>query len=481
MRNLARSLTQHVEDSFDLLDASLFGALNRLEMEGAAPNVLAKLKLAARKESSRLLHRIVVVDENGEWLISSGSTGDNLCDRPYFRQHRQSASRDALVGPTVRSKTSDEWIIPLSRRFNHPDGSFAGIIVATVTAKYFSDFYSQFDNGATGTVSLVTGDGIIAARWPDDDVRRDVSNGPFLRGIAARGSSGAHYFRSSLDQIARIGVFQRSDRYHFLILVTKAEDEVLAHWRSAAIARTSVVLGLVVLIALIGLYLVRQMMKGQRMAAEPASKEASFRVLAEGSSDMVMRIGVDERIQYASPSAIRILGWLPEELLGRSALIVVNPDDLPRLADAMRALRRGEVEDARISYRTRNRAKKEIWVESTLRVTRNAKGEPVGVVAISRDVTQQKDLEERLETLATEDGLTGVANRRRFDERLLEQWGRAYRERTCLGLLMVDLDHFKWYNDNRRLTPHENKRPNNAAAVRSMAATRRLRLPSHVR
>jgi predicted signal transduction protein with EAL and GGDEF domain len=167
--------------------------------------------------------------------------------------------------------------------------------------------------------------------------------------------------------------------------------------------------------------------------------------------------------------------------LGRSALIVVNPDDLPRLAVAMRALRRGEVEDARISYRTRNRAKKEIWVESTLRVTRNAKGEPVGVVAISRDVTQQKDLEERLETLATEDGLTGVANRRRFDERLLEQWGRAYRERTCLGLLMVDLDHFKWYNDNRRLTPHENKRPNNAAAVRSMAATRRLRLPSHVR
>jgi hypothetical protein len=74
MRNLARSLTQHVEDSFDLLDASLFGALNRLEMEGAAPDVLAKLKkvLAARKESSRLLHRIMVVDENGEWLISSG-------------------------------------------------------------------------------------------------------------------------------------------------------------------------------------------------------------------------------------------------------------------------------------------------------------------------------------------------------------------------------------------------------------------------
>jgi Tfp pilus assembly protein PilX len=62
---------------------------------------------------------------------------------------------------------------------------------------------------------------------------------------------------------------------------------VLPGWRSAVIVRTSVVLRLVVLIALIGLNLVRQMMNGQRMAAELSSKEASFRVLAEGSSDMV--------------------------------------------------------------------------------------------------------------------------------------------------------------------------------------------------
>jgi PAS domain S-box-containing protein len=162
---------------------------------------------------------------------------------------------------------------------------------------------------------------------------------------------------------------------------------------------------------------------------------------------MVMRIGMDERIQYASPSTIRVLGWLPEQLLGRSALTGVNPEDMPRLSEAVKALRCSQAEDARITYRTRNRDRSEIWVESTLRVTRNANGEPAGVIAILRDVTQQKDLEERLETLATVDGLTGIANRRRFDERLLEEWGRAYRERTCLGVLMIDLDHFKWYND----------------------------------
>ncbi|MGL1400164.1 diguanylate cyclase domain-containing protein, partial [Vibrio parahaemolyticus] len=48
--------------------------------------------------------------------------------------------------------------------------------------------------------------------------------------------------------------------------------------------------------------------------------------------------------------------------------------------------------------------------------------------------------------MAIEDSLTGLANRRCFDERLGEEWARAYRERTTLALLMIDVDHFKSYN-----------------------------------
>jgi diguanylate cyclase (GGDEF)-like protein/PAS domain S-box-containing protein len=274
-----------------------------------------------------------------------------------------------------------------------------------------------------------------------------VSGGEFLRGIGYREASGVQYFHSSLDGRLRIGVYQRSDRYRFIILVTKTQEEVLAGWRSAAIARTGFVLGLVILIVVIGFYLVRQLVKGERMAAAVASKEASFRVLAEGSSDMVTRVSLDGRVQYASPSSVRILGWQPDQLVGTPALAGINAEDLPHVEEAVRALRQGEVEDARITYRARHRRKSEVWVESALRVTRGSDGEIDGVVAVLRDVTQQKDLEGRLETLATEDGLTGLFNRRHFDERLLQEFGRAYRDHTSLGILMIDLDHFKQYND----------------------------------
>ncbi|MBV8602858.1 MAG: diguanylate cyclase, partial [Candidatus Eremiobacteraeota bacterium] len=54
---------------------------------------------------------------------------------------------------------------------------------------------------------------------------------------------------------------------------------------------------------------------------------------------------------------------------------------------------------------------------------------------------------ERLEALATHDGLTAVFNRRAFDERLGYEWGRALRSRESIGLVMVDVDYFKVYND----------------------------------
>jgi diguanylate cyclase (GGDEF)-like protein/PAS domain S-box-containing protein len=207
------------------------------------------------------------------------------------------------------------------------------------------------------------------------------------------------------------------------------------------------VLALVMLIAIIGAVLVRQLQRGQSMAAALVEKEAHFRLLAEGSSDMVTRIGLDERLRYVSPSSVNVVGWRSNQLIGSPALAGIHADDLPQVQAMVDAMKRGETEEARLTYRNAHRTKTEVWLESTMRVTRKDNGNVDGVVAISRDITEQKKLETRLETLAIEDSLTGLANRRRFDERLQEEWARAYRDRSSLALLMIDVDHFKAYND----------------------------------
>jgi len=74
-------------------------------------------------------------------------------------------------------------------------------------------------------------------------------------------------------------------------------------------------------------------------------------------------------------------------------------------------------------------------------------GHLTAVVETLRDLTDEKQAQVALEQLATRDGLTGLANRRCFDDTLHAEWTRATRSEQPLSLLMVDVDHFKAYND----------------------------------
>ena len=74
-------------------------------------------------------------------------------------------------------------------------------------------------------------------------------------------------------------------------------------------------------------------------------------------------------------------------------------------------------------------------------------GNLIAVVETLRDMTDQKRAETALKTLAASDGLTGLANRRSFDQTLAMEWARAQRTRKPLSLLFADVDHFKLYND----------------------------------
>jgi hypothetical protein len=105
-----------------------------------------------------------------------GPLGPSLSSREYFLHHKQSPSRDAFVGHPVRSSTKGSWIISLSRRFNHSDGSLAGVVLATISSDYFSQFYQQFEIDAHGSILITSDNGIVLARRPDNEnyVGRDI-------------------------------------------------------------------------------------------------------------------------------------------------------------------------------------------------------------------------------------------------------------------------------------------------------------------
>jgi len=74
-------------------------------------------------------------------------------------------------------------------------------------------------------------------------------------------------------------------------------------------------------------------------------------------------------------------------------------------------------------------------------------GHLIAVVETLRDMTAQKLAQTALQSLAHKDGLTGLANRRAFDDKLEADWSQAQIDQTAVALLLIDVDHFKQYND----------------------------------
>lgn len=127
---------------------------------------------------------------------------------------------------------------------------------------------------------------------------------------------------------------------------------------------------------------------------------------------------------------------------------LVHPGDVQARQDAWEAHVQGRTPTMETEFRIRHRQGHWVWFHARGRVVeRGADGAPLRVVGLRMDITRRKQIEQRLETLAHSDPLTGVCNRRRFLELADDELSRAARHGQTMALLMVDLDHFKAVND----------------------------------
>lgn len=180
----------------------------------------------------------------------------------------------------------------------------------------------------------------------------------------------------------------------------------------------------------------------------PFSESNFFRTLAENSADVICCVGLDHVMQYASPSCTRMLGWAQQELVGTSPDFLVHAEDLPRLfASAQHTMTSDEAVPP-LTVRVHRKDGGLAWVEmKATPVLDPNTGAPVQVVLVIRDVTVRTQREQQLETLALTDGLTGLLNRRAFDDLLEKTWHATVRAGTQVSLLLLDIDHFKSFND----------------------------------
>ena len=175
-----------------------------------------------------------------------------------------------------------------------------------------------------------------------------------------------------------------------------------------------------------------------------ARSERQYRMLADYSRDLIIRVGTHRNLDYISPSVTELLGWTREEY-DQQRWELIHPEDVAILRDTMDSLyEKGGL--ASIVYRCRHKQGHYIWLAANVRSVTDANGR-AALVYSGRDVTSRVEAELALEQQVRRDPLTGLANRLLFDERMALALARGGRNRTRVGLLYIDLDYFKSVND----------------------------------
>jgi PAS domain S-box-containing protein len=133
----------------------------------------------------------------------------------------------------------------------------------------------------------------------------------------------------------------------------------------------------------------------ERKAAEEAlrNSEARFRLLAENMSDLVCLHEPDGRYVYISPSCRRLLGYEPEELLGKDPYDLFHPEDLQRIRTEAHDKALEGQPDVSIIYRIRKKSGEYTWLETVTEPILGEDGEIVRLQTSSRDVSERKRVE----------------------------------------------------------------------------------------
>ncbi len=341
MANLSQTLSSQAQASIKQADTVLFSLIDRIETDGMGPDQLPLLNrlLSAQRNELPQLHGLFIYDAKGAWIADSNGIlppNANNSDREYFIYHRDHPDRGLHVGLSIKSRSTGEWVLPVSRRINNPDGSFAGVALATIYLDHFLKLYNSIDIGNNGVINLISADARIIVRRPFNEavIGTSVADGPLFTQLLPKGSSGTATVRSYVDGVERVVGFRRVSDYPLVVFSAMNKEEVLAGWRQETMMSAVIVCLLMTVLVGIG-YRFIQLMRRQN--------------------------------------------YVQTELLAAQ----------DKLLDANRAL----------------------------------------------------------ELLALEDALTGLANRRQFDLFTRSEMGRAKRGLTPLALLMIDVDHFKRFND----------------------------------
>jgi diguanylate cyclase (GGDEF)-like protein/PAS domain S-box-containing protein len=458
--NINNLIGQNIASTIASYDLSLQGVTERLAeitQDELSPR-LQNLVLFDKAGSAAAFNDLFITDENGNILRQSSGAdeiGQNVANTDYFKAQANQRPQGLYIGKPFNNGLSHHtWAIPLSRRIVMADGSFGGIVFGSLNIDYVINVFNSVELGKDSAVTIIGADGTLIARHPFkvEDIGLDMSKSAVMHAFS-NSPKGAVEVRGLIDGIMRLYRYRQIADLPLVVSVGQSRSSIMAAWWE----RTFFVIALVALIGtmlLAAFHLLRQQVVSRRQA-ERALRESEerYRLLSENSSDAMMLRALDGTRLFATSALARLTGYTLEQLSQRRLEDCVPPEYTHVTRSTVDRIAAGE-KIVNYEFPFQRADGSWIWIESNSNPSHDASGNLQGIITTMRDVTERKRREielassaEKMSAFALIDALTNIGNRRSFDLALEREWQYAQAHGNDLCVAMIDVDHFKKYND----------------------------------
>jgi len=449
--NLAASMSAEVAAELRLIDNALATMAERYAKTARVADRTEVLQqmLGEQRELLRHVSALRVADGTGQVLADGESPSPapiRLGDRSYFDRAR---ARDAtVVSEPLRCRLTGEWCIVAARRLINADGQFDGIVLTELTSSHFSQLFAGMELGRSGAIAMRTNDSFLLVS------RHSVSEPGSVKGLgqaivsdALRANlqrnpdRGWYVTATALDRVERITAYRRVQGYPFTMYAGLSTGEYLGAWYRQCAELAGLVVLMVGLVGGVSVQLYRGQKREHdgRLAADRTAREQALML----ENDLIGMARLKDRVVLWDNRALgRILGYAPGELRGQSMrdlyLDQATFDHIGRVGYA--ALRAGGRFRTQVQMRRKDGTP--LWIDLSGSLV--SEDESLWMLV---DIDALKQSEEKAYGMAFRDALTGLPNRRLFEEKLMDAQAAALREDRGLAVCYLDLDGFKPVND----------------------------------
>jgi len=198
----------------------------------------------------------------------------------------------------------------------------------------------------------------------------------------------------------------------------------------------------------------KEISERERIAGEARKAERGLREVRERFESAfdnapigMALVAMDDRWLQVNDALCRITGHTEEALKGTTLRAMTHPDDIDLDAQTLVQLKSGQIPSYQVEKRYRHAWGHHVWVLVTVSIVRDEQGAPLYVVTQVQDISERRELERRLEYFVDHDFLTGLFNRRHFEQELAKETDRVKRYGAPGAVLVIDIDNFKDVND----------------------------------